>query len=179
VQKYILSAIIIIFVILVSGCINTNDNDETKTLNQNGITFNYPSNWTVAQSTDNDTIASVGNPTFIDNLTGMGLVSVNIQKKLLPSSLNDYHKQVYDSFPSVYPSFKSLSSGNLTIGDYKTLEEIYTITEDNGLVKEYKAIWIENKGYVYVILATAPKTDFENQNSDFDLIINSFKINTK
>jgi hypothetical protein len=178
VQKYILSAVIIISVILVSGCIyNPSDNGEVKTLNQNGITINYPSNWHLAQSTVNDTIASVGNPAFIDSSNGLGLISVNIQKKLLPSSLNEFHNEVYNvSFPS-NSSFKSISSGNLTIGSYNGLEEIYTITESSGLVKEYRAIWIENNGYVYVILATAPKNDFENQKVDFDLIINSFKIN--
>jgi hypothetical protein len=175
VQKYILSTIVIISVIMISGCINPIDNGDVKTLNQNGISINYPANWRIANSNVNETIASVGNPAFIDNSTDLTLVSVTIQKRELPSSLKEYYNQTYDSFSSNY-SFKSLSSENLTLGNYNGLGETYTITEDSGLLKQYRAVWIENKGNAYVILATAPKNDFKSQELDFNSIINSFKI---
>ncbi|MDR1819240.1 MAG: hypothetical protein LBR15_03205 [Methanobrevibacter sp.] len=174
IKKYILPIIIILGVVLSSGCV-TNNNQKDKTLSQNGVTINYPSDWIVADTQVNETIAAVGNPGFIDNTTGLGLVSVNIQKRTLPSKLNEYFNQTYTNLFS-NSSYKSKGYGNVTIGTYKGLEADYTVTDNRG-IKEQNAYWIENKGNIYVILCTAPQNVFKNQKQYFDLILNSFKIN--
>ncbi|MDR2831238.1 MAG: hypothetical protein LBB45_09475 [Methanobrevibacter sp.] len=173
IKRYILPIIIIIGVILSSGCIT--NNQDTKTLSRNGITINYPSNWMVANTQVNETIIAVGNPELIDNSSGLGLVSVNIQKRILQSPLNEYFNQVYKTLFS-NSSYRSIGHENVTFSDYKGLEVDYTVTEGNE-VKEQKAYWIENNGYVYVILCTAPQKDFPSQKPYFDFILNSFKIN--
>lgn len=61
--------------VLSSGC-TTNDNIK-HWIKWNS--YNYPFDWIVADTQSNKTIAAVGNPEFIDNTTGLGLVSVNIQ----------------------------------------------------------------------------------------------------
>jgi hypothetical protein len=174
IKKHILPMTIIIGVVLSSGCI-INNNQDYRSLNQNGITMNYPSNWIVANTQVNETIAAVGNPEFIDNSSGLGLVGVNIQKRTLQTSLDEYFNQSYQTLFS-NSSYKIIGYENITFGGYKSLCADYTVT-DNDEVKEQRAYWIENNGHVYVILCTAPKNDFPSQKKYFDFILNSFKIN--
>ena len=51
----------LVFVVLTSGCITVNNNDNlnnsqkiTKNFSYNGVNFSYPSNWQVSVSIDNE-----------------------------------------------------------------------------------------------------------------------------
>ena len=182
-KKYILGIIVIISVILVSGCISNSDNndaDQPKTLTEGGISIKYPGTWVPANSKNNETIAAVADPDSIDSSTGFGKVSVVIQKRTVnsssnPSSIETLFSQNYkDLFSN--SSYKLIAEGNVTVGKYENAFEcVYTIDE-NGTVKKHRAIWIENNNDIYVILCTAPETEFDSHSKNFDFIINTFKI---
>jgi hypothetical protein len=184
-KKYILGLMIIILVILASGCISDSDNNnknQPQTLAENGILIKYPGTWVAADSKNNETIAAVADPGSVDSSTSFGKVSVVIQKKTLNSSLKDsssleiLFEQNYNNLFS-NSTYKLIAEGNITFGEYINASEcIYTIDE-NGTVKKHRAIWIENGNDVYVILCTAPESEFDSQSKNFDFIINSFKIN--
>jgi hypothetical protein len=174
-KKYTLGIIIIVGVIFLSGCItDSNNEEEPKTLAQNGVLLKYPPDWVTATSQDNDTIVSIANPKFVDSNTELGQVSVIIQKKSLSSSLDTFFNQTYAKLFS-NSSYKQISEGSMNIGDYEALVSDYTV-EDNNIIKQHRAIWIESNGYVYVILCTAPQSEFQNQLKYFEYILNNFKI---
>jgi len=181
-KKSILGIIVIIFsVVLVSGCISDNSNaDQPQALAKNGISIKYPETWVFADSKNNETIAAVADPNSVDSSTGFGKVSVVIQKKTLNSSLRN-SSSIETLFDQNYKNLFSnntynlIAEGNVTVGDYNALECVYTVDE-NGTVKQHRAIWIGNGNDVYVILCTAPENEFDSQSKNFNFIINSFKI---
>jgi len=183
-KKYILGILIIISVVLISGCVsNSNNNNETQiqTLAENGISMKFPGTWVSANSKNNETVVAVADPNFVDSTTGFGKVSVVIQKKTLNSSSKDFSSittlfnQTYQNLFS-NSSYKLIAEGYVTVGTYSdALECIYTFDE-NGTVKKHRAIWIEDNNEVYVILCTAPENEFDSQFKNFDFIINNFKI---
>ena len=64
-------------------------------------------------------------------------------------------------------SFELVSSGGVMIGTIDAVEYIYTSTDDNGVVKEHKAVWFEKGGQAYVMLYSAPPEDFEDSFQEF------------
>lgn len=177
-KKYILGIIIVISVIFASGCISNSDEvEEPQTLTQGRVTIKYPTTWVVADSKNNETIAAVADPNSINSNSGLGEVSVSIQKRTLNgTSLNKLYNETYSSLFS-NSDYNLTSEGSLTIGGYNASECVYTINPNGtGVVKQQKAVWIENDNDVYVILCTAPQNDFQNQLKNFDFILNSFKL---
>ena len=183
-KKYILGIVIIISVVLVSGCIsdsNNNNTDQPQTLAQKGISIKFPGTWVSADSKNNETIVAVADPNSIDSTTGFGKISVVIQKKTLPSSANDsssletlFNQNYKDLFSN--DTYKIIAEGTIAIGKYdNAFECVYTMNE-NGTVKKHRAIWIGNEKDVYIILCTAPENEFDSQSKNFDFIINNFKI---
>ena len=181
-KKYILGVIIILAVIFVSGCItnsnsgnNTTGNDTSPlTLAKDGVLIKYPGTWVVANSGSNDSIVAVADPKSKDPGTGYSNVNVNIEKRSLSTSLNDYFNQTYTQLFSD-PNYTPIAQGSVAIGQYTALESVYTVNS-NGTIKQHRALWIENNNEVYVILCTAPQNEFQNQVKNFDFIISNFRI---
>lgn len=180
-KKYVLGILIILAVIFVSGCItdssntNSTDNDTApQTLAKNGILIKYPGTWVVANSASNDSIVAVADPNSKDSDTGYSNVNVNIERRNLSSSLNDYFNQTYTQLFS-NSSYTPLAQGNVSTGAYNALESLYT-EDSNGTIKKHRALWIENNNEVYVILFTAPQNEYQNQVKNFDFILANFKI---
>jgi len=181
-KKYILGIIIIISVVLISGCIsnsNNNSENQTQTLVQNGISIKYPGTWVIANNKNNETIAAVADPKFIDSETGLGKISVIIQKKALNqasdnASLEGLFNQTYKKIFS-NSSYTLTAQGYISIGNYDGFECYYTV-DQNGTVKKQRAVWIAEGDQLYIILCTAPEKEFDSQLKIFDFIITSFKI---
>ena len=55
------------------------------------------------------------------------------------------------------------------------MEADYT-SGSGGDVKQHKAIWIKKDSDIYVILCSAPQSEFDEKLSTFDFIINSVKL---
>jgi hypothetical protein len=180
-KKYILGIIIIFSVVLVSGCTDSGNNDENQaqTLAKNGISIKYPGTWVSANSKNNETIAAVADPNFIDSSTGFGKVSVVIQRKTLTSASNGtLEALINQTYKNIFSnsSFNLKAEGNTTIGKFNDVFECFYTEDQNGTVKKHRAVWIGNGNDVYIILCTAPESEFESQMKKFDFIINSFRI---
>lgn len=179
-KKYLLGILLIMAVIFVSGCITDSDNSGTnetdipKTIAKNGILVKYPGSWVVADSGANNSIVAIADPDSKDSDSGFSNVNVNIERQDLPSSLTSYFNQTYSKLFS-NSEYTPIAQGNVSIGEYSALECVYT-QNDEGIVKQHRALWIENNNQVYVILCTAPQGDFDSQSKNFDYIISNFKI---
>lgn len=54
-KYYLLAVAIVALVVMASGCTTqTGNNTTTKTYSANGMTFNYPGNWTIINETTNE-----------------------------------------------------------------------------------------------------------------------------
>ena len=89
------------------------------------------------------------------------------------SDLNNVYAQNYANFfNNTY--YQRVSEGNITINGQNALENIYK-TNSTVDPKQYRAVWLDENGTIYVILFSAKVSDFDNQQNNFNLILNSFK----
>jgi len=168
-------------VVLASGCI-TGDNqtsgnagNKNKIFSGDEITFEYPSSWQTIASQARDSVVAVGDPNSTD---GNGKTSVNvvIQKIVKPqnSNFNDYYNATYAQFASQNLGFVPISDGTMLVNGMTAHENIYKINSDGQ--KQQRAVWILKNNLIYIILCSAPVNQYSSQQSNFDTIVNSFKI---
>jgi PsbP-like protein len=171
----VLVILLVCSVVFASGCVSNNKiSNTTKTYAQNNISFTYPGSWEVVNATSPNAVAAVADPNSIQNGTPTTLVV--IQKPDVPagSDINSIYTANYVAFFN-NTNYQRISDGNVTVNGANALENIYeTNTTVNPI--QYSAVWLNESGSIYVILSAAKITDFENQTSNFNLILNSFKV---
>jgi len=172
-NKLIFPLILIMVVVTVSGCVNNQKNNQTNIYSQNGVSFEYPQSWRVANVTSSYAVAAVADPTTVQN--GRPSTSVIIQKPPLTRGANlklAYENNYANFFNQT--GYQKVSEANITLNKTIIYENVYTIN-NAGLEKQYRAVWLSKRQRVYVILCSALKADFDKEQSNFDLIINSFR----
>jgi len=166
--------LILCFVVLVSGCVSEGKNtNSTEIYSQNNISFTYPSTWEITNTTSQDAVVALADPTTVHS--GNPTTSVVIQKPAVAanSNLTSVYDSNYDSFFN-NTNVKRISEGNITINGNNALENIYE-SNATGVQLEYQAVWVDYNGTIYVILGSALPTDYKNQQTNFYQIMNSFK----
>lgn len=164
----------IFMVVLVSGCVTNEDkNNQTNNYTQNGVFFQYPHSWGVASVTSLNAVAAVGDPLTASN--GNPTTSVVIQKVNNTNfyDLKTAYEQNYVKFFNNTGNTK-VSEGNFILNNAQVYETVYTSSE-SGVKKKYRAVWLQKGSTIYVILASAKVEDYDAQQANFDLVINSFQ----
>ncbi len=181
-KKYLFAIILLLSIVLTSGCINNgnqttnNTSNVTQAYSGDQFTFNYPSSWKLISSQAQNSTVAVGDPATAD---GNGNVQVNvvIQTAIKPSNvtLQEYYNETYAQFAAQKNlSYMQLSDGTLVVNGRTALENVYTI--DLSVPEQKRAIWIQNGSKIYIILCSAPVSQYNSQQANFNLIINSFKL---
>ena len=173
-KKYaVLLMAVLAVVVFSSGCINQGNN----TYNFNGISFNYSGSWQeISNIKTQDALTGVGDPGSVDKPTNNVNTLVLIQKVPLPSGST--LKQFYDDTYAEYAhdsTFQTISNKTIKVNGLAGYENIHKIMV-NGALKEERVIWLEKNGNAYVILCGALIGDFDGQQPNFNIVINSFKI---
>lgn len=170
----IIAIILIIFLIAAVSASNDDDKLTMQTLSKGGLSITYPSDWGYSEATSNYSIMSISKLDSID-AAGIGQVNINFEKKPIEGEFHTFVNTTYKSMP-YDSSFKLISSGESVIADNReALEYIYT-SNDNGVEREHKAVWFEKGGQAYVLLYSAPLSDFEANLYVFDYILSDIKI---
>jgi hypothetical protein len=171
-KKYAFFVVAILaLLVFASGCTSTNS------YNANGISFNYPTSWQQFSSNTTDSVVAVGDPNSKDNSTGGVNTLVVIQQAALPSGqdLKGTYDATYAQYVSSEPTYKLISESTTTVDGTTAYVNTHTI-EVNGVTKQEEAVWLSKNGNIYVILCGALPGDFAAQQSNFDMVINSFKV---
>jgi predicted Zn-dependent protease len=171
-KKYLVILFILLCaVVMVSGCVTDNkNNNETQTYSQNNVSFNYPGGWATANPTAPNAVAAVADPKSIQS--GSPSTVVIIQKpNATASNLSAAYAANYATFFN-NTGYQQVSEGNITVNGTGALENVYATNSTNP--REYRAVWLNENGTVYVILCVANQNDFKNEQANFNLIINSF-----
>jgi hypothetical protein len=176
-KKYLLCILIIFAVVFVSGCItedtSNNDAGEIKTVSKNGVILKYPATWVLSDSKSNNSLVSVSESGSIDS-SKIGQVNVNVEKKELTTSLDSFINQTYNSLQKD-ENFELISEGEVKYGDNTYTEVVYK-SDNNGTIKEHKALWFEKDGYAFVILCSAPEDKFDSNLKVFNFIIENIQF---
>jgi hypothetical protein len=161
-------------VVFASGCVSDNKSNTTKTYAQNNISFTYPGSWEIVNATSPNAVAAVADPNSVQNGTPTTLVVIQKPDVAAGSDINTIYTSNYATFFN-NTNYQRISDGNITVNGVNARENIYeTNTTVNPI--QYSAVWLNESGSIYVILSAAQVTDFENQTSNFNLILNSFKV---
>ena len=87
-------------------------------------------------------------------------------------------KQFYDDTYAQYAqdsTFQAISNKTIKVNGLTGYENVHKSIV-NGVLKEERVVWLEKNGNAYVILCGASIGDFDSQQSNFNMVINSFKI---
>ena len=161
----------------INNPINTISGDELSQqsvdYSENGISLSMPGNWVSAKSNSNETVLAVADPDAKDS-AGFNSVNVNIEKKSNAGSLQSEFTSNYNTLAR-NSDFTILFMGNVSFNGQAAMEADYTSVANNQ-TKQHKAIWIPKGSDIYVILCSAPESEFDNMVGTFDFIINSVKL---
>lgn len=172
----IILLIVLLFSISVIGVVSAdNDNSDLNilTLSKGGITIQYPSDWGNSRANSNYSIMAISKIDSVDAL-GIGQVNINIEKKPIEG---DFYTFVNESYENMQKdsSFQLISSGEVALADKEALEYVYTSAQGTA-EKEHKAIWFEKGDQAYVIMYSAPISEFEDNLYVFDYVLSQIQI---
>ena len=178
---FIIGLILILLIVGVSFFINNpikieneiNASHQSVEYSENGITLSMPGDWVSAKSKSNETVLAVADSNSKD-ASGFNNINVNIEKKSNTRSLESEFKSNYNTLAR-NSDFNILFEGNSTFNGEAAMEADYTSVAA-GELKQHKAIWIQKDSDIYVILCSAPQSEFDEKLSTFDFIINSVRL---
>ena len=168
--------ILLLFLISITAVSSANNNTDDlniMSLSKSGITIQYPSDWGVSKATSTYSIMAISKIDSIDAF-GIGQVNINVEKKPVEGDFSTFVNKTYNSMQKD-TSFQLVSSGAVSIGGQDAMEYIYTSSDGTGQ-KEHKAVWFEKGGQAYVIMYSAPITEFEDNLYVFDFVLSGIEI---
>lgn len=173
---FLIAIILLSLVVMASGCISDNNTNKTNTYSKNGISFVYNGTWEVSNTTSPNAIVAVGDPKTVDSQTKYPSTFVLIQKAnaSLGNNLSNAYTQNYAKFFNKSNN-THVSEANITVNNNKAMENVY-ITTSGGMQMEMRAVWMAQNGAIYVILCGALPSNYDKEQKNFDLVINSFKV---
>ena len=171
-KKYFLFVIAIIgLVVMASGCIGqtANNSTATKTYSANGISFNYPSSWSLINQTthSNNTVVAFGDSSFMNNtLKGNGVIIVKSPKNS-SSTVNGSNLKSQIAKLNGTKTSQTVDGVTANVTTFTT-----TISNETVLIK---SLSFDKNNYNYQIQFVTITTDVKSQEQMFNTIINSFK----
>jgi hypothetical protein len=175
-RNIVLLFLVLVATIFASGCTFDTGNEE---FNANGVTFDYPSGWdnlstnqvSIGTSDAAPVIAAVADSDSIKNNVYKTLVAV--QKTSTDLTLSEVVTETKTSLTE--QGVEIVSERNLTVSGVPATELVYTITV-SGEAKKERMVLLVKDNTAYSIVCSTTTADYNSQQSNFDLIVNSFQI---
>ena len=146
--------VLILALVAISGCVSNNSNNTAvKNYTGNGISVNYPSDWTVHNDTEG-VLLFLKNSDTNTQLTIQTILETGI----------------YPGLPPV-DNLIIVSNTTRTIDNTTAREITY---KSNSLM--YGTTTFEKNGKTFIIDYQAPINGFKNETANFNTIINSIKV---
>ena len=170
-KKYFIFVIAVIgLVVMASGCISQTGSNSTatKTYSANGMSFNYPSSWSLINQTThtNTTIVALGDSSFMNKtLNGNGVIIIKTPKNSNSTPNTNIKNQI---------AKLNGTKTTQTIDGVKANVTTFTTKISNETVL-IKSISFTKNNYNYQIQFATIATDVKSQEQMLNTIINSFK----
>ena len=151
--------VLILAMVAVSGCVNYTGNGNNTTTVKNftggGISMNYPSDWIL----NNDTSGMI----LLNKMSGVN-TQLTVQVMLMSGAMT-----TNEAIPP--GNFTKVSNSTRTIDNVTAKEVIYKSDLLMG-----STIFFEKKGRTIIIYYQAPVNEFDQEKANFDIMINSIKV---
>jgi hypothetical protein len=142
------------------GVSTTTTTATTKQYAANGISFDYPNTWGPGNSSNPNAIAALVSP------TGPFLV---VLKEALPSG---YTLKTFNDQTVMGMNPMQMISGQYpTVAGVPACESVFKTND-----AQVRTDILEKDGNAYVIICSAPMAIFDNAQTSFNMVINSFKL---
>jgi ABC-type sulfate/molybdate transport systems ATPase subunit len=179
VKKYLFAVAILAFVVLASGCIAQQGNqtsNQTKTYSAGGISFKYPGSWNIiAATTNNTTIVTVNDVNFNRTNATRG-AAVMILKTPKTSNANAQQLRQQMLQRAQHTGANATVTTATTVNGISANETTYNEKNRAGRQEQVKIIDFEKNNNFYIIMLVPFGGDLQSQKQNFDLIVNSFKV---
>lgn len=176
-KKYVpLILSIVLVVAFASGCTS----NVYKTYDSNGISFHYPYGWSevspdqlsLTVEGSSEVLAVVVDPQNIQNNNYQTLVF--FQQIPSTGTLDEATASIKSEIQAVEGQI--ISEKDRTINGVSAKDMVYTINTPSGVAKKERIVAFQDASNRYYIVCSAPAADFDGQQSNFNLIIDSFEI---
>ena len=166
---------LIVAFVAISGCTsNYGNTSSVKNYTGNGVSFNYPGNWTLDnQTSGNDTIMV----TDMSSING-SRVTTSFEVQIIPQNGLTEQSAIKQYNNTILPSgWEKISNNTLIIDNKTAYQRTYIVNDTNyNQTMRYSDIFFIKNGNIYSITLQAPDNTFNSEKSIFDIIINSFKV---
>ena len=169
--------VILVFIVSTSGCttisqvVNSFSNSTGNgTFSAYGVSFNYPNGWLA----------------FADNQTGSKTIDVSKDNSFngvqLTMQIMDNNglseKGVINMMEnSQTKGWKKISNSTTTIDGQKAYMDVFIYKSgDSAQNMRFEQVYFVKNDTTYLMLLQAPDKDFDKEKSNFDIILNSMKI---
>ena len=155
-------------------------NATTNTYTEYGVSFNYPSNWDVyTDSNDGNEITAVNN-NFTSNTDMLHDNSPQFQIQISPNPPLMSKQDAVNSIQNLdTPSgWQIISNKTIILDGNIAYETIYTINDSTQFTEtmtDQQITFVKNES-TYFLDFQAPASDFNNEQTNFDTILNTLKI---
>lgn len=150
-------------------------NSTTNTYTGYGVSFNFPSNWTLQTNNEDGATAMVytgnsNNETSLFQIT----ITPNPDAESDEEALNQFNPA--PDFP-----WDEVSNNTLTINNNTAYENTYTANDTTvySQIMTMEQINIFKNRMTYTIVIQAPTNEYNKLQPEFNIMLNSFKINKK
>ena len=169
---------VLVLVILVLGFMignTTNVNVINNRYSGNGVSFNIPSNWKVSKVvSESNTNININKNNPKDGTS----ITVAISPNPKGMSNQDIINMIQNP-TNQEGVWEKISNSTIVIDGNIAYENNYIVTNDsnqfNQTMKEQDVIFIKN-GNIYGLIFDAPVQNFDQEKSNFNITLNSFKV---
>lgn len=171
-KKYaILIVMILAVVVFSSGCTSETQN---KTYNASGIYFIYPGTWSEVSADQinltNESASAIAAVTDESGQTGVLIQSTSSSSQSLASFVNLNKAGIKKS------GYTILSENTTTVDGIQAHQIIFTGTGSSGNATKQVMTFFKKNNKIYYIVFNSPPKDFDSQQINYNMVLNSFKV---
>jgi len=175
-KKYFLAILLLALVVMASGCV-TNTTNQTKNYSANGVSFQYPANWTLQNATNN-------------NITGIMVVDADFNRTngtlgslatiIMGPQANSADLATFKNNITSEAKSSGVNVTNATVSIAGLTANATTLTGTDNSTNQIYVQLIDfsknNKSFIIFLEAIGSSTAVDNAKAGFDVIIKSFKV---
>ena len=174
-KKYFLAIIMLVLVVMASGCTTTNQNT-TKGYSAGGISFDYPSSWYIQNMTEsNVTTVQLSDPDYNQTNASKGsFAAIIIGPETSSNDLATFRNSLKSEANA---SGVNSTTNTINIAGVSANATTFTGKDDSGNQVYLQLIdFTKGNKSLIIFLAAGGGANIDTAKTNFDVIIKSFKV---
>ena len=174
-KKYFLAIIMLVLVVMASGCTTTSQNT-TKSYDANGVSFDYPNTWQIENTTDsNITTIQLSDPEYNQTNASKGSFAVVIiGPEAVSSDMAEFRKILKDEAGT---SGVNSTTKTISIAGVQANATTFTGKDDDGSEAYLQLIdFTKANKSIIIFMAAGGGANIDAAKTNFDVIIKNFKV---